>query len=279
MTLTDYNRRKLRGRPADFVGLDNFKRILTIDLGLDYYNFWRILGFNFVWMVVNVFLHVAIGVAVALLLNRRDIIGKRLFRAFYVVPWAMPPLVVAIVWQNMFNREFGAINLSLGTLGLPSDINWLESNSSPIPFLPFLPLAFYAILLVNVWFGWPFMMVVATGALQSIPTDLYEAARVDGANFWEEVRHIMLPQVRPVLVAVTLLLVIWGLNAITIIYAITRGGPANSTLITPIQIFRIAFESVQFNQAAALSVMFFAVAILIVFFYIKALAAAPGEAR
>ena len=80
MSLTDYNRRNLRGRPADFVGLDNFKRILTNDLGLDYYNFWRILGFNSVWMVVNVFLHVAIGVAVALLLNRRDVICKRFFR-------------------------------------------------------------------------------------------------------------------------------------------------------------------------------------------------------
>jgi multiple sugar transport system permease protein len=115
--------------------------------------------------------------------------------------------------------------------------------------------------------------------LQSIPNDLYEAARVDGANFWQEVRHIMIPQVRSVIVAVTLLLVIWGLNSITIIYAITRGGPANRTLITPIQIFRLAFESMQFNQAAALSVIFFAVAIVIVFIYIKVLAAAPEEAK
>ena len=87
----------------------------------------------------------------------------------------------------------------------------------------------------------------------------------------------MLPQVRPVITAVTLLLVIWALNAITIIYAITRGGPANRTLITPIQIFRLAFESVQFNQAAALSVMFFAVAIVIVFVYIKALRQSAGR--
>jgi multiple sugar transport system permease protein len=132
---------------------------------------------------------------------------------------------------------------------------------------------------INVWKLFPFVAIMVLAGLLSIPKELFEAARVDGANFWEEVRHIMLPQVRPVIVAVTLLLVIWGLNSITIIYAITRGGPANSTLITPIQIFRIAFENVQFNQAAALSVMFFGVAILIVFFYIKALAAAPGEAR
>jgi multiple sugar transport system permease protein len=120
-------------------------------------------------------------------------------------------------------------------------------------------------------------MVLA--ALQSIPNDLYEAARVDGASFRDEVVHIMLPQVRPVITAVTLLLVIWGLNSITIIYAITRGGPANRTLITPIQIFRIAFENVAFNQAAALSVMFFAVAIVVVFIYIRVLAHQPGEVR
>ena len=120
-------------------------------------------------------------------------------------------------------------------------------------------------------------MVLA--GLQSIPNDLYEAARIDGASFWEEVWYVMLPQVRPVIIAVTLLLVIWALNHITIIYAITRGGPANRTLITPIQIFRTAFESVQFNQAAALSVMFFAVAIVVVFVYIRTLASNAGEAR
>jgi multiple sugar transport system permease protein len=120
-------------------------------------------------------------------------------------------------------------------------------------------------------------MVLA--GLQSIPNDLYEAARVDGANFRDEVWYVMLPQVRPVITAVTLLLVIWGLNSITIIYAITRGGPANKTLITPIQIFRLAFENVSFNQAAALSVMFFAVAIVVVFIYIKVLASQPDEAR
>ena len=115
-----------------------------------------------------------------------------------------------------------------------------------------------SLIAINVWKLFPFVAIMVLAGLQSIPNDLYEAARVDGASFWDEVRHIMLPLVRPVLVAVTLLLVIWGLNAITIIYAITRGGPANQTLITPIQIFRLAFESVQFNQAAALSVMFFA---------------------
>ncbi len=130
---------------------------------------------------------------------------------------------------------------------------------------------------INVWKLFPFVAIMVLAGLQSIPNDLYEAARVDGASFWDEVRHIMLPGVRPVIVAVTLLLVIWGLNSITIIYAITRGGPANKTLITPIQIFRLAFESVRLNQAAALSVMFFSVTIVIVFIYIRSLASEPAR--
>ena len=106
-------------------------------------------------------------------------------------------------------------------------------------------------------------------ALQTVPSELYEAARVDGATFGQEVRFVMLPQIRPVLAAITLLLLIWGLNAITIIYTVTRGGPANRTLIIPIQIFRHAFEAFQFNQAAALSVMFLAVTIVFVAVYIR----------
>ena len=119
-------------------------------------------------------------------------------------------------------------------------------------------------------------LVILIAGLQSIPQELYESARMDGASYWDEVRHVMLPPVMPVITAVTLLLVIWALNAITIIYAITKGGPANRTLITPIQIFRLAFENVEFNQAAALSVMFFGVVMLIVLAYIRVFANQPG---
>jgi arabinogalactan oligomer/maltooligosaccharide transport system permease protein len=263
MSLTDYNRRNLRGRPADFVGLDNFKRILTNDLGLDYYNFWRILGFNFVWMVVNVVLHVALGVAIALLLNRRDIIGKRFFRSIYIFPWAMPPLVVAVVWKNMFNREFGAINLSLGTLGLPHDINWLESNSAPIPFLGFLPLAFYAILLVNVWLGWPFMMVVATGALQSIPGDLYEAARIDGASRWQQFWDITAPLLRPAMVPAIMYGSILTFNQFNVVYFITGGAPFGKTEILVTQAFKLVNPQGLYGVAAAFSLIIFFILLVI----------------
>ena len=210
-----------------------------------------------------------LGIATAILLNQ-NFRGRGVLRAVTLIPWVVPSIVAATTWAWMFHTEFGIINYMLTGPGIiEKPIGWLTNKDTVLPVL----------IAINVWKLFPFVAIMVLAGLQSIPNDLYEAARVDGANFWHEVWHIMLPSVRPVIVAVTLLLVIWGLNAITIIYAITKGGPANKTLITPIQIFRTAFESVQFNQAAALSVMFFGVVIVIVFIYIRALATNPNAAR
>lgn len=117
----------------DWVGLRNYERILRNQVPLPNFDFWNILTFNIVWTISNVFFHVVIGVAVALLLNRKRIYGRKFWRAIYVIPWAMPPLVVATVWKNMFDTQFGAINQLLAKLSLPSDINWLGSTKAPFP--------------------------------------------------------------------------------------------------------------------------------------------------
>jgi arabinogalactan oligomer/maltooligosaccharide transport system permease protein len=257
MSFTDYTNRNLRGRPVDYVGLDNFKRILTNDLGISNFNIYRLLLFNVTWTVVNVLLHVAIGIGIALMLNRRDIIGKRVFRSLYILPWAMPPLVVSIIWRNMFNREFGAINLLLGSIGIPNDIRWLESTSAPVPFLGFLPLSFYAVLIVNVWLGWPFMMVVATGALQSIPGDLYEAARIDGASRAQKFWDITAPLLRPAMVPAIMYGSILTFNQFNVIYFITGGGPQGKTEILVTQAYRLVSEQRLYGVAAAFSIIIF----------------------
>lgn len=222
-----------------------------------------------VWVCGSIVFQVFLGTATAILLNQR-FRGLALVRSIALIPWVIPGIVAATTWAWMFHTEFGIINYMMTSGGLiDRPVGWLTNAHTVLPVL----------ITINVWKLFPFVAIMVLAGLQSIPHELYEAARVDGARFWHEVRYIMLPHVRPVIVAVTLLLVIWGLNAITIIYAITRGGPANRSLITPIQIFRLAFESVQFNQAAALSIMFFGVAIVIVFFYIRWLASTPGEAQ
>jgi multiple sugar transport system permease protein len=246
-----------------FTGADNFAAVLGARATPQ--AFWNTLF----WVGGSILFQVVFGTAAAVLLNQR-FAGRGIVRTITVIPWVIPGIVAATTFAWMFHTEFGIINYMLTAPGIiDAPVGWLTDPDTVLPVM----------IAINVWKLFPFVAIMVLAGLQSIPSVLYEAARIDGANFWEEVRHVMLPQVRPVIVAVTLLLVIWGLNSITIIYAITRGGPANKTLITPIQIFRLAFESTQFNQAAALSVMFFAVVIVIVFFYIKVLASSPAEAQ
>lgn len=263
LSFTNYGLRNLRGRPPDWVWFDNYVKILRNDLPLTNFNFWRIFAFNVIWTVTNVALHVVLGIAIALLLNRRQILGRRLFRAIFVIPWAMPPLVVATIWRNMFDTQFGAINLSLAALGLPHNIAWLESTNPPISFLPFLPLSYFAVLIANVWLGWPFMMVVATGALQSIPGDLYEAAWVDGASRWQQFWDITAPLLRPAMVPAIMYGTILTFNQFNVIYFISQGGPLGKTEILVTQAFKLVNVSHLYGVAAAFSVYIFL--ILLVF--------------
>jgi arabinogalactan oligomer/maltooligosaccharide transport system permease protein len=245
------------GPAPDWIWFRNYERIFRNQLPLPNFDFWRILGFNLTWTVVNVVFHVVIGVAVAMLLNRQGIIGRKAFRALFVIPWAMPPLVVSTIWRNMFDTQFGAINLTLDAVGLPHNIKWLESTSAPIPFLPFLPLAFYAVVIANVWLGWPFMMVVATGALQSIPGDLYEAAKVDGATRLQQFKDITAPLLRPAMVPAIMYGTILTFNQFNIIYFITRGGPFGKTEILVTQAFTLVNPNGLFGVAAAFSILIF----------------------
>jgi multiple sugar transport system permease protein len=248
---------------GNFKGIDNFAAVLRPRVTTQAF-------INTIWWVFgSIVFQVALGVATAVLLNQK-FFGRAVLRSITLIPWVIPGIVAATTWAWMFHTEFGIINYMLAAPGIiEKPVGWLSNKDTVLPVL----------IAINVWKLFPFVAIMVLAGLQSIPNELYEAARVDGAGFWDEVWHVMLPQVRPVITAVTLLLVIWGLNSITIIYAITRGGPANRSLITPIQIFRLAFENVAFNQAAALSVMFFAVAIVIVFIYIRVLASQPAEAR
>jgi multiple sugar transport system permease protein len=246
---------------GQFTGLQNFADVLRPRVTMQ--ALWNTLW----WVSGSIVLQVVLGTAAAILLNQ-NFMGRALVRSLTLIPWLIPGIVAATTWAWMFHTEFGIINYMLTSTGaLDEPVGWLTRGNTVMP----------AMIAINVWKLFPFVAIMVLAGLQSIPNELYEAARMDGATYWEEVRHIMLPQIRPVVMAVTLLLVIWALNAITIIYAITRGGPANRTLITPIQIFRLAFENVEFNQAAALSVMFFAVVMLIVLAYLKVFANQLGD--
>jgi multiple sugar transport system permease protein len=212
-----------------------------------------------VYVGASIVLQMIGGTAVGILLNQ-SFRGRGLVRSIVLLPWVVPGIVAATTWAWMLHTEFGIVNQVL-----------LESGAirNPVGFLVDPAIAMPSLIAVNVWKQFPFVAVMVLAGLQTIPQELYEAARVDGASFGAEVRHVMLPGLRDVLVGVSLLLTIWGLNGITLVYAMTRGGPANRTLILPIHIFRQAFEAFQFNQAAALSAAFFAGTLVLVWLYVR----------
>jgi arabinogalactan oligomer/maltooligosaccharide transport system permease protein len=280
MSFTDYRIKNLRFIPTDpstwekyapaALGLENYVKILTNNLALENYDFWRMLLFNVTWTVVNVFFHVALGVAIALALNNKDLIGKRIYRALYVLPWAIPGYITALTWRNMYDARFGAFNLLVAEINtwlgtnLPTDTRWLLVSDPPVGGpLSFLPLAFYCVLLANIWLGWPFMMVVATGALQSIPAELYEAASIDGASGWQKLWRITLPLIRPAMVPAIMLGTIMTFNQFNVIYFISEGGPFGRTEILITQAFKLVYEQRLYGVAAAFSIVVFFVLLFI----------------
>jgi arabinogalactan oligomer/maltooligosaccharide transport system permease protein len=281
MSFTDYRVKNLRFILFDpstwekyappFVGLDNYVKILTNNLtAVENYDFWRLLLFNITWTVVNVAFHVVLGVAIAIALNNKDLIGKRFYRALYVLPWAIPGYIAALTWRNMYDPRFGAINLLLAKINmwlgtsLPTDTRWLELTEPPIGGpLSFLPLAFYCVLVANIWLGWPFMMVVATGALQSIPAELYEAASIDGSTAWQKLRHITIPLIRPAMVPAIMLGTIMTFNQFNVIYFISLGGPFGRTEILITQAFKLVYNSRLYGVAAAFGFVVFFVLLII----------------
>ncbi|MBW2702302.1 MAG: extracellular solute-binding protein [Deltaproteobacteria bacterium] len=235
-----------------YVGGKNFVDILSSREYpiTDSFSFYYKLFITVVWTATNVFLHVAIGLGLALLLKNPLLKFKGLYRVLLIIPWAIPNYITAIIWRGMFDADDGVINHLFGIEGY----SWWQSTGG----------AFFANLVTNCWLGFPFMMVVALGALQSIPNELYEAAEVDGASAWHKFRTITLPLLKPALFPAIILGTIWTFNMFNVIYLVSRGAPNGSTDILVIEAFRWAFErGDRYGYAAAYSTLIF----VILFFY------------
>ena len=253
-----------------FVGIDNFAEILSgggraLD---DPLNFWFILGVTVLWTACNIALHVTIGVALALVLSRSWLRGKGVFRMLLILPWAIPNYITALIWKGMFQGEYGAINSLLHALHV-SGVSWFSSWAT----------AFSANVITNTWLGFPFMMVVALGALETIPRELYEAASVDGATAWQRFRHITLPHLRPALGPAVALGAIWTFNMFNVIYLVSGGKPGDSTNILVTDAYRWAFErGDRYGMAAAYATIIFAILLLWTVFGTRIVRAKGAEA-
>ncbi|MFA6457587.1 MAG: sugar ABC transporter permease [Bacteroidota bacterium] len=242
LSLSNMNLRHIRD--WEIVGFRNYVKVFTEPSQPDFY---VIFIKTVIWTVVNLFFHVIIGVFLALVLNQKEIRGKGIFRTILVLPWAVPQLIVALTWRGMFNYEYGSINQILGKVGIPA-VEWLKGPTE----------AFIAAIITNVWLGFPFMMVIALGALQSIPHDLYEAADIDGASWFHKLKTITIPLIKPVMVPAITLGTIWTFNNLNIIWLVSNAGePSDSTHILVSFVYKAAFNFYRYGYGAALSMIIF----------------------
>lgn len=266
MSFTNFQLKNLRLMNPDLVGIKNYLDVVIRGLPVTNYDFLRIFVFNLFWTVVNVAAHALIGIAVALIINQEKMPGKRIYRSLFVIPWALPSLVAGMMWANLWHDKFGGINLLLQELGLRGNIRWLL-EPSPLVNLPqiglVLPLAFVAVLIANIWLGWPFMMVIATGALQSIPKEVYEAAEMDGVSPWQKIVQITLPLIRPAMIPAIMIGIMMTFNQFNIIYFVTGGGPVGLTEILVTQGFKLVNPQGWYGVASAFNIIVFIILAII----------------
>lgn len=234
---------------ADWVGFDTFAKIFTVDIWRS--TFFSVLGWTVIWTLVASTLQVALGIFMAVLVNQKDLRFKKFYRTVLVLPWAVPGFVTILIFAGLFNDSFGAINNDiLAMVGIDA-IPWLtDENWSKV-----------ALILMQGWLGFPFIFLVTTGVLQSIPEDLYEAARIDGASIFAQFRNITMPMILIATAPVIITQFTFNFNNFNIIYLFNGGGPAvpgstaGGTDILVSWIYKLTLQSSQYSLAAALTIL------------------------
>jgi arabinogalactan oligomer/maltooligosaccharide transport system permease protein len=199
-----------------FIGLENYGALFWDSvLGTFNTDIFSVLGNTALYSVVCVALFFITGLGLALLLNSPYVKAKTLFRTLIIVPWAAPAVLTAPIWKFFYNGEFGPINQILRAVGVSNPPSWLND-----------PLwAWIGVVVVNLWLSYPFFMFVIMGALTTVPADMYEAARIDGAGWWTQLFRITLPMIRPAVVPIVILSLITTFQMFNTVWIITAGGP------------------------------------------------------
>lgn len=242
------------GIPTHFVGFDNFTRLLHNSLFLESFRI------GLVWAVSVTMIQFLFGLGLALLLNE-DLHLRWLARTLALIPWAMPPVIVAIMWRLLLSPTVGPIDETLNKLQLSqTHINWLGDFNTALP----------AVIVVGVWVGMPQTTITLLAGLQGIPAELHEAAMVDGASTWRRFVHITLPHLRPVIFAITSLDFIWNFNSFGLVYVLTAGGPGGKTMLPMLFAYNEAFRYGQFGRAAAMGDVMVVLVVLFLGLYLRA---------
>lgn len=236
-----------------FVGIQNYIAVLK---DAKFYNAFLN---SIKWTVLSLSGQIFIGFTAALALNRVKRF-KGIYRTLLIIPWAFPSIVIALSWKWILNGVYGYIPNMLVKLGMTSELPQFLSDGS----LVFLTLVF-----INIWFGAPMIMVNILSALQTIPMDQYEAAKIDGAKRWQSFVHITLPHIKVVVGLLVVLRTIWVFNNFDIIYLMTGGGPANLTETIPIYAYNMGWGTKFLGRSSAVTVLLLIFLLLVTAFYFK----------
>jgi len=247
--------------PPVFVGLRNFQRMLDDEV------IGQALMHNFLYAIGTVTAKIVVSLILALILNQA-LRGRTVYRTALFLPVVMSFVVVGILWTWLFNTQFGLINSLFNILGLKALIlDWLGDPK----------IALWALMVVDTWKWYGFHMVIFLAGLQTIPIELYEAARIDGASRWQQLWRITLPLLQPVMLVNVTLALMGAFNVFDIPYIMTEGGPANSTMVMALHIYIRGFKFYQFGYAAAMSYVLLLLVTIIAAFQMKMMSGDRAE--
>jgi multiple sugar transport system permease protein len=235
-----------------FVGLDNYRDLITTP---DFHNTIMV---TLIYTVACVVLAIGIGLATALLLDS-PFVGRAVARALVTIPWAAPPVAVALIFTWMFNAQYGIFNHAQRAIGIEAFENWLDSPSHALP----------AILITTIWQIFPFSSVVILSALQGVNKELREAAIIDGAGRIGIFRAVIWPTIKPTVLLLTLFVTIWSLRRFDLIWLMTQGGPIGATDTLVIELYRRAFVYRDLGLAAAVGMIGLIIALLVTVVYVR----------
>jgi multiple sugar transport system permease protein len=244
-------------------GITNYTSIITAE------RFWMITQNTMYWTIVSTILAFIIGTGAALV-AQREFIGRGLVRGIFLIPWVISHVATAYIWVWIFHSDYGLISGMLMDLGI---------ISSPLVILDSTTWAMPALILVNVWKDFPFIMIMMLAGLQTVPDHLLRAAKIDGASTWQQFRHITLPHLKGVIIITLLLTIVMNLNHFTLPWIMTGGGPASTTHIWITEVYALAFRSLRFGIASAFSVILFIIMMSMAYFYVKAMTAGDDRRK
>ncbi len=249
------------GEMRGWIGLLNYQDVVEDDL------FTEVLLRTFYWTLFVVGGTIAVSIPIALILNE-DFYGKGIARTVIMLPWAISLAMTAVIWKWLLNPDYGMLNHLLRSVGIiHENLGWLADASTAFPLQ----------IIIGILVSVPFTISILMGGLTSIPSDIYEAAYLDGSSYWQRFRTLTLPLLKPFINIAIVLNVIYVFNSFPIIWVLTEGGPSNSTDILPTYLYKLAFRDGEVGMASALSVIM--LLILLSFTIVYAYIAMRGESK